>query len=310
MKPRDGALLLLLGAIWGASYLFIRVASPVFRPFPLVFLRLLLGGGMLLVFALVMHRTIPWRENWRSYLIAGLFNCAIPFSLISTAALNLTASFSAMLNATTPIFTAVVAAFWLKDRLTPAKIVGLVFGLTGVAIIVGWQPTPLDSVGLLSAGMLIAAAVCYAGGVVYSKKVFKSADPIGTSVGQLLFGGVWVLPLALANPPQVEPTPAAIASVLLLSLLSTSVGYMIYFHLIGTSGATATASVTFLVPFFSSLWGAVVLGEVIHVNEVIGFGVIIVGLTLVTGMLARRPTPAEQPHTPPPAYSSSPSRHS
>jgi drug/metabolite transporter (DMT)-like permease len=303
-------LLLLLGAIWGASYLFIRVASPVFRPFPLVFLRLLLGGGMLLVFALVMHRTIPWRENWRSYLIAGLFNCAIPFSLISTAALNLTASFSAMLNATTPIFTAVVAAFWLKDRLTPAKIVGLVFGLTGVAIIVGWQPTPLDSVGLLSAGMLIAAAVCYAGGVVYSKKVFKSADPIGTSVGQLLFGGVWVLPLALANPPQVEPTPAAIASVLLLSLLSTSVGYMIYFHLIGTSGATATASVTFLVPFFSSLWGAVVLGEVIHVNEVIGFGVIIVGLTLVTGMLARRPTPAEQPHTPPPAYSSSPSRHS
>lgn len=306
LKPRDGALLLLLGAIWGASYLFIRVASPVFRPFPLVFLRLLLGGGMLLLVALMMRRTIPWRENWRGYLIAGLFNCAIPFSLISTAALNLTASFSAMLNATTPIFTAVVAAFWLKDRLTAAKIVGLVCGLSGVAIIVGWQPTPLDSVGLLSAGMLIAAAVCYAGGVVYSKKVFKSADPIGTSVGQLLFGGVWMLPLALANPPQVEPTPAAIASVLLLSLLSTSVGYLIYFHLLGTSGATATASVTFLVPFFSSLWGAVVLGEVIHINEVIGFGVILVGLTLVTGMLARRPTPSEQPHKPPPAYSSSP----
>lgn len=305
MKPRDVALLFLLGAIWGASYLFIRVASPVLRPFPLVFLRLLLGGGVLLLFALMMHRTVPWREHWQHYLIAGLINCAVPFSLISTAALNLTASFSAMLNATTPIFTAVVAAFWLKDRLTAAKLVGLVFGLSGVAIIVGWQPTPLDSVGLLSAGMLIAAAICYACGVVYSKKVFQSADPIGTSVGQLLFGGIWVLPLALANPPQVEPTAAAIAAMLALSLLSTSVGYLIYFRLLRASGATATASVTFLVPFFSSLWGAVVLGEVIHINEVIGFGVIIVGLTLVTGLLARRPTPAEQPHTPPPAYSSS-----
>ncbi len=299
------ALLFVLGAIWGASYLFIRVASPVLRPFPLVFLRLLLGGGALFLVAVGMHRAIPWREHWQHYLIAGLINCALPFSLISTAALNLTASFSAMLNATTPIFTAVVAALWLKERLTAAKIIGLVCGMSGVGIIVGWQPTPLDTVGLLSAGMLTAASISYACGVVYSKKVFQSADPISTSVGQLLLGGIGVLPLALANPPQVEPTPAALAAMLALSLLSTSVGYLIYFRLLGASGATATASVTFLVPVFSSLWGAVVLGEVIHINEMIGFGAIMVGLTLVTGLLARRPTPTAQPRMPPPAYSSS-----
>jgi drug/metabolite transporter (DMT)-like permease len=310
LRLRDAAWLLLLGAIWGGSYLFIRVASPVLRPFPLVFIRLALGGGVLLAAALMMKRSIPWRRHGRSYLIAGLVNCALPFSLISIAALNLTASFSAMLNATTPIFTAVIAAFWLKDRLTTAKIVGLTCGLLGVAVIVGWQPTPLDAVGLLSAGMLIASSVCYAAGAVYSKKVFQNADPISTSVGQLLSGGIWVLPLALVDPPRAALTPAALASALGLGLLSTAFGYLIYFRLLNASGATATASVTFLIPFFSSVWGAVVLGETIHANEVIGFGAILVGLTLVTEMLARRSAPAGQPRTPPPAYSSSPSTHS
>lgn len=291
LKSRDLALLFLLGAIWGASYLFIRVASPVLRPFPLVFVRLLLGGGALLIYALLMRRTIPWREHGRHYIIMGLFNCALPFSLISTAALNLTASFSAMLNATTPLFTAVVAALWLKDALTIRKLIGLACGMVGVAIIVGWQPTPLDSVGLMSAGLLLAAALAYGVGTVYGRRSLKGVEPLGSAVGQLLLGSLWVMPFAAANPPVMTPTLDVLAATLLLSLLSTSVAYVIYFRLLTNIGATATASVTFLVPFFASVWGAVILRESVQPNEIIGFLIILVGLTQVTGLLARRPVP-------------------
>lgn len=304
MKARDAGWLFILGGIWGASYLFIRVASPVLGPFPLVFIRLLLGGGALFLFARLSGQVVPWRQQWRRYLFVGLFNCALPFSLISTAALNLTASFSAMLNATTPLFTAVVAAVWLKDPFTARKLIGLGCGLAGVGIIVGWQPVPLDTPALVSALLLLGAAVSYAVATVFSKANFKGADPVGTAVGQLLVGSLWVMPFAAANPPTMPPTAAALGALLGLALLSTSVAYLIYFRLIASAGATVTASVTFLVPFFSSFWGAVILNETIYLNEFIGFAVILVGLTLVTGLLARRPAPAETPHTPPPAYSS------
>ncbi|MDZ4765557.1 MAG: DMT family transporter [Chloroflexota bacterium] len=288
MKSRDVVLLFVLGAIWGASYLFIRIAAPVLRPFPLVFIRLALGGGALFVYALITHRTIPWRANWKKYAIIGALNCALPFALISTAALNLTASFSSMLNATTPLFTAVVAALWLKDALTLNKIIGLALGLTGVAIIVGWQPTPLDSAGIFAAILLLIAALSYATGTVYGRSALTGSDSYGNAVGQLLLGGVWIFPFAVTNPPQMTPTVSALAAVLMLGLLSTSVAYLIYFRLLASVGATATASVTFLVPFFSSLWGMLILGEEIYLNEIIGFGIILVGLTLVTGLLARR----------------------
>lgn len=281
-------LLFVLGAIWGASYLFIRVAAPVLRPIPLVFIRLLLGGGTLFLFGMITHRTIPWRANWKKYTIIGLFNCAIPFTLISTAALSLTSSFSAMLNATTPLFTAVVAALWLKDALTAKKIIGLAFGLIGVGIIVGWQPTPLDSNALIAALLLLLAALSYGVATVYGRAQLRGSDSFGNAVGQLLLGGVWILPFAVMNPPQTAPTVDAIAAVLALALLSTSVAYLIYFQLLASAGATATASVTFLVPFFSSLWGAVILHEEIHVNELIGFGVILIGLVLVTDLIVGR----------------------
>lgn len=288
VKSRDLGLLFVLGAIWGASYLFIRVAAPVLRPFPLVFIRLALGGGALLIYALITHRTIPWRENWKKYAIVGAFNCALPFALISTAALQLTASFSAMLNATTPLFTAVVAAFWLKDALTFKKIAGLACGMIGVAVIVGWQPTPLDSTGMTAAIFLLIAALSYGVGTVYGRAALRNSDSYGNAVGQLLVGGAWIFPFAVTNLPTAPPTAAAVGAALALGFLCTGVAYLLYFRLLASAGATATASVTFLVPCFSSLWGTLILGETIYINEIIGFGIILIGLTLVTGILVRR----------------------
>jgi len=284
MKRRDVALLLLLAGLWGASFLFVRVAVPVLGPFPLVAARVALGGVILLFYASLIRQRLDWRSNWRRYALIGLFNNAIPFTLIATAQLNLTASFAALLNATTPLFSAVVAAVWLKDRLTLAKLLGLVLGMMGVGIVVGWQPETVNAVRLMSIGLMLAATFSYGIAAVYGKVAFKNNQPIATATGQLLSSSVLMLPLAALNPPQQPIQSVTVVAVAGLAVLSTAIAYIIYFHLIGSAGPTTAASVTLLIPFFSSLWGAIFLNEQLYVNEVLGFLVILIGLCLVTGL--------------------------
>jgi drug/metabolite transporter (DMT)-like permease len=284
MKLRDVGLLFLLAALWGASFLFVRVAVPVLTPFPLVAARAILAGLMLLVYALVIHQTPDWKNYWRQFLIIGLFNNAIPHTLIAIAQLELTASFAALLNATTPLFSAIIAATWIKDALTTPKIAGLFLGMVGVGIIVGWRPEPLEATSLVAVLLMLGATFSYGIAVVYGKIAFKGVNPLHISTGQLLSAGVLVLPLALANPPQQAIQPMVLLAVLGLALLSTALAYLIYFRLIASAGPTSAASVTLLIPFFSSVWGALFLGERLEVNEILGFGVILVGLVLVTGL--------------------------
>ncbi|MBL8152937.1 MAG: DMT family transporter [Anaerolineae bacterium] len=284
MKRRDAVLLFVLAALWGASFLFVRIAVPVLGPFPLVAARVLLGGSILLVYATLIHQLPDWRSNWLRYALIGLFNNAIPFTLIAAAQLHLTASYAALLNATTPLFSAVIAAIWIKERLTTVKISGLVLGMIGVAIVVGWEPDALDSTRVVSIALMLGATLSYGIAAVYGKVAFKKGQPIATATGQLLSSTVLMLPLALLNPPQHPIQPVTVAAVVGLALLSTSIAYIIYFHLIGSSGPTIAASVTLLIPFFSSLWGAIFLSEQLQTNEVLGFLVILVGLCLVTGL--------------------------
>ncbi len=297
MKLRDAALLFVLAALWGASFLFVRVAVPLFGPFPLVAARVFIGGSILFIYASIVRQRPDWRAHWRRFLLIGLFNNAIPFTLISAAQLHLTASFAALLNATTPLFSAVIAALWINDRLTLPKIVGLLLGIIGVGIIVGWQPEALDTARLISIGLMFGATLSYAIAAVYGKVAFKGVNPLATSTGQLLSAGALILPLALLNPPPQAVTPVALLALLGLATLSTALAYLIYFHLIASAGPTPAASVTLLIPFFSSLWGALFLGEQLHANEIVGFGVILAGLLLVTGLwrqFARRERSAIQ----------------
>ncbi len=284
MKRHDVVLLLLLAALWGASFLFVRIAVPILGPFSLVAARVSLGGLILLIYARLIHQQFNWRDNWRRYMLIGLFNNAIPFTLIATAQLNLTASFAALLNATTPLFSAVIAAVWLKDRLTAAKLSGLMLGIVGVAIVVGWQPEAVDSIRLISIALMLGATFSYGIAAVYGKIAFKGGQPIATATGQLLSSSVLMLPLAILNPPPQTLQPVTILAVIGLAVLSTAVAYIIYFHLISSAGPTSAASVTLLIPFFSSLWGAVFLNEQLYANEIFGFVVILIGLCLVTGL--------------------------
>ncbi|MEM9953423.1 MAG: DMT family transporter [Chloroflexota bacterium] len=287
MTLRDTVLLFILAALWGASFLFVRVAVPVLGPFPLVESRVLLGGLILLGYAYLLGHLPNWRLYWKQYALIGLFNNAIPFTLIAIAQLNLTASLAALLNATMPLFSAIIAAIWIKETLTVPKVIGLFLGIMGVGVIVGWQTVTLDMTRLISILLMLGATLSYGIAVVYSKVAFRGMNPIATSTGQLLTASIMILPFALMQPIEQTIPATVIWSVLGLAVLSTSLAYLIYFYLIENAGPTNAASVTLLIPFFSSLWGAIFLGERLLANEIAGFVVILASLLLVTGLYKR-----------------------
>ncbi|MFP4324368.1 MAG: DMT family transporter [Anaerolineales bacterium] len=289
MTARDASLLFVLAALWGASFLFIRVAVPALGPFPLVGLRVALAGIILLGYALAIHQAPDWRAYGPRFLFLGLFNNAIPFTLIATAQLTLTASLAALLNATTPLFSAIIAALWIQDRLTAPKVIGLGLGIVGVGIIVGAGPDAFEAARAEGVVLMLAASCSYGVGVVFSKVAFTGVSPVSISTGQLLSSSLMILPLAAWHAPQEPIGATPLAAALGLATLSTAVAYLIYFHLVKHAGPTNAASVTLLIPFFSSLWGAVFLGERLLANEIAGFGVILVALLLVTGLWQNLP---------------------
>jgi drug/metabolite transporter (DMT)-like permease len=287
MKTRDIIMLFALAALWGASFLFVRIIVPVLGPFPMVWGRVLIGGSLLLGYMMLNHQTIDWRQHWGKFLMIGLLNNVIPHTLIGFAQLHLTASFAALLNATTPLFSAVIAAMWLKEPLTAAKLTGLGLGMMGVGIIVGWRPDQLAPEQVQGVLLMLGATFSYGMAAVYGKVAFKGVAPLSISVGQLLGAAMIVTPLAALNPPTQPIGLTTLLALGGLALLSTAIAYLLYFELIASAGPTPAASVTLLIPCFSSLWGAIFLGERLESNEVIGFGVILVGLLLVTGIAAQ-----------------------
>ncbi len=184
MEARDLGMLLLLGALWGASFLFIEVAVPALGPVLLVDLRVLLAATALALCTVIVGRLPPLWARWKEFLILGGLNAAAPFTLIAASQLNLTASLAAILDSTTPLFAAMVAAAWIGEALTVRKAVGLFLGVLGVAVLVGLDPVPLSGIVLLSVGASLLAALCYALGGVYAKRAFLSVPPLGMGIGQ------------------------------------------------------------------------------------------------------------------------------
>ncbi|MDQ3589956.1 MAG: DMT family transporter [Actinomycetota bacterium] len=284
MRPRDLGALMLLGALWGGSFLFIRVAVPALGPFVLMELRVGLAVVALTLYAVVVGRLSKLRSRWREFLIIGTVNTAIPFSLIAAAEIYLTASLAAILNSTTVLFTALVAAVWMGDPLTMRKVVGVILGIVGVAVLVGWDPIELSGVILLSVGAMLAASLSYALGAVYIKRTFKGIPPLSMSLGQLTGGAIILLPLAAASLPGERPSAAVTLCVLGLALLSTAVAYLLYFRLIENVGPTSTVTVTLLVPLFGLLFGVLLLDEPFGWGTLTGLAIILSSVTLVTGI--------------------------
>src|SRR6266540_471365 len=275
MQAGDLGRLIVLAALWGGSFLFIRVAAPVLGPIVLVELRVLIAGLALLIYVATTRRAIELRARWRQYLIIGALNSALPFVLISTAELRLIASFAAILNATSPLFGAIIAAVWLKDTLTARKIGGLILGIAGVATLVGWSPISLSAGVLLSIGASLLGAASYGVASVYTK-----AHVTGT------------------------PSAGVVLCVLLLALGLTALAYLLYFRLIIDIGPARALTVTFITPIFGVAWGALFLGEQIAIGTVVGCVIILAGTALVLGLrirpIAATDTPRNTPESPPP----------
>jgi drug/metabolite transporter (DMT)-like permease len=285
---------MLLGALWGGSFLFIRVAVPALGPFLLVELRVGLAVAALFLYALAAGSMPKIRGRWRSFLVLGFLNAALPFSLISAAEIHLTASLAAILNATTVMFSAMVAAVWMGDALTARKAIGIVLGIVGVSVLVGWDPLPLNGAVLFAVAAMLLASLSYALGATYAKRSFSAIPPLGMAIGQLGGATALFLPLAVVSLPERAPSVVVTLSMLGLALLSTAVAYLIYFRLIENVGPTSTLTVTLLVPVFGLLFGVLLLDEPFGIGTLAGLGIILTSVVLITGIAPRKKGPVQR----------------
>jgi drug/metabolite transporter (DMT)-like permease len=295
MKPLDLLMVLALSVIWGLSFLLVRVAAPALGPLGLVTARMLLAGGALLLYSRIARRPLPnLRDSGRAYLVLGVLNSALPLALEAFAVVELSASLAAILAATTPLFTVLAAAVWLRERLTVANIVGVLLGLTGVAVLVGGGSLPSTSAAPLAVAAALLAALLYALGGIYAKLTFRDTSPLALATGQELLAGLLILPLALAAPPAgaLTPgvlaappagalTPGVLAATLTLALVMTAGGNLLYFALIARVGPTQTQLVAFLVPVVALLAGGLFLGEPLDGATLAGLATIFAGVGLV-----------------------------
>ncbi|MCX7569239.1 DMT family transporter [Tumebacillus sp. DT12] len=284
MKMKELGALVLLASMWGASFLFMKVAVAELGPLVTSAVRVLLAGLALLAYALLIGSRPDLLSRWKQYLLLGAINAALPFALICAAELHLAASLAAILNATTPLFTALVALGWLREPIGWRKGAGLLLGVFGVSILVGWHPDSLESGSAFytAAGLSLLAALSYAFGGIYASRTFTGTASLDLAVGQQLAASVWLVPVALVTLPEHLPSMATVWSVLALSLLCTAVAYLLYFFLLQSVGPVKTLSVTFLVPLFGVVWGTIFLNESLSMNTLLGLIVIFVSILMVT----------------------------
>ena len=285
MRLIDLQRLLVLSAVWGASFIFFRVIVPVLGPIATVEVRVTLAGIALLAFAALTRTDLEWRERWIWYAIVGVLNSAIPFALIAFAEVRLTASLASILNASTPLFAAILAAFFFKDPLTLLKIAGLALGFGGVVVLVGWSPLEPGLMTWLSVLATLAASFFYGLASNLARAKLKGAVALGPAVGSQVASSLVLLPFLPWNPPLSAPNQIVILCVLGLSLVCTAFAYILYYRLILDLGATRASTVTFIVPIFGVLWGALFLGESVGVEKLIACAIILAGAGLVTGLI-------------------------
>ncbi|MDE3230361.1 MAG: EamA family transporter [Chloroflexota bacterium] len=287
MKARDLGALVALAALWGGAFLFIRVAAPAIGPTTLAVTRVTLAGLALLLYVAVMRANLELRRRWKSYLMMGLLQGAIPYTLIGAAELHLTAGLAAILNATTPLFGALVAAAWMRERLTLGKGVGLALGFAGVVAVMGWSALPWSLTLALSAGASLLAALSYGFAGSFARRAFTGVPPLASATGQQLGAAVLLapvaLPIAAVTAPWTHLTLGVAWAVVALAIGCTSVAFLFYFYLISSVGPVPTLSVTFLVPVFGLLWGAIFLGEQVTPGTFGGMAIIFAGVLLVMG---------------------------
>ena len=288
MKARDVIELLALAAIWGASFLFLRMGAGEFGPVALAGLRVI-GASLFLMPILLQRGEWPaLKANWRAIAVVGIANSALPFLCFAYAALAITGGLSSIFNATTPLMGALIAWAWLGDRPGGHKIAGLAIGFAGV-LWLAWDKASFkpDASGASSGLAVLAclvATLMYGLAASMTKRWLTGVPPMALAAGSQLSAAIVLLPLVLWRWPEVPPSGHAWGAAIALALVCTGVAYVLFFRLIGHIGATNALSVTFLIPAFAIAWGGLFLGETVNATMLFACVVILVGTSLVTGL--------------------------
>ncbi|VEP15345.1 conserved membrane hypothetical protein [Hyella patelloides LEGE 07179] len=280
MKISDLLELLLLAAVWGASFLFMRIAAPILGPVWLIELRVLLAGLALLILSIRLNLLAEIRRNFIPLFVVGCLNSAIPFLLFAFASLILPAGFTAILNATVPLFGTIIAFFWFKEKLTLSRFFGLILGFAGVTILVGWTNIPITQSFVLAIVAGLSASLMYAIAAPYLKQNLAGVPSLVVATGSQLSAAVFLLPITPFFLPKVFPSAVVILVVLALALFSTAFAYILYFRLINQIGVSKSLTVAYLIPLFAMLWGAIVLSEPITTSMVLGCSLILTGTAI------------------------------
>ncbi|HHX44096.1 MAG TPA: DMT family transporter [Chloroflexi bacterium] len=294
MSSTDLALLLLLSAIWGASFLFIKIGVSEIGPVTFSALRMLIGAVVLAI--IVRARRQPERlarDVWRRMVVVGLLGTALPFSLIGWGTQFISSGLAAILNATTPLFAFILATALGSEELRPVRALGVLMGFGGILVLM-WPELHSGRQGSFSGQLaVVSGALCYAISAVYMRRHLADQPALLTALGQVGLGCLILLPCALLEQPwRFRPSPAAVGALLALGSVGTGVAYILYVRLIQGVGATSTSLVTQIVPMFAVVWGWLVLAERPGWNALVALAMIMGGLFLVNGLpLRRRPSP-------------------
>ncbi|ESQ99475.1 DMT transporter permease [Stutzerimonas chloritidismutans AW-1] len=288
MRPLDMFRLLALAAIWGASFLFLRIIAPVLGTFPTAFFRVLLATAGLLVILLLLRTRWDFRGKLGLCLVLGVINSGLPFALYSVAAQLVPAGYSAIFNATTPMMGVLIGALFFAEELTLAKIIGVFSGLGGVALLMRIGPVPFDTELLLGALACLGATACYGFGGFLTRRWINQGEGLDSEVvafGSQLGAALCLLPLfglSLLNAPPVNWGDSTVwLSLLGLGLVCTAFAYILYFRLLADIGPVKTLTVTFLIPPFGVLWGVIFLDEPLSWAYVQGGALIALALWLI-----------------------------
>ena len=289
MKPRDLLDLTLLAALWGGSFLFMRYAVPDFGVVPLIWLRVALASVCLLPLLLMKRQFGALRRQAGALTVMGLFNSGLPFLLIAWATLSITAGLASIMNAMTPVFTALIGALWLGDRLDGRRSLGLLLGLAGVALLAADKADfrPGGS-GWAIVAMLLATA-CYGFAANHTRRYLQGVPALVNATGTQLVSALVLLPPALWSWPERMPGLGPWLAALVLGVACSALAYLLFFRLIARVGASRAVTVTFLVPVFGTLWGALFLGEPVTASMLAGGAVVLLGTGLATGVIGGRP---------------------
>jgi drug/metabolite transporter (DMT)-like permease len=290
----DWLVFLAMGFMWGSSYLFIKIGvDHGLQPFTLIMFRLLIGAALLASVVAWFREPLPRDPRMYGHLaVMGVVNIAIPFALITYAEQVVDSSLAAVINGAVPLFVIVIAALFLRnERITINRLVGLVVGFVGIAVLVGLDVTEIGSANALGELALLGATISYAIGAVYAKAHIHGLRPMIPALFQVFFALVVTAVLAFAteHPLAAVPEPEALFAIVWLGLLGSGLAYLAFFRLLGRWGATRTSMVAYLLPVVGIALGALVLQEPLAPSTLLGTALVIAGIALVNSRLGSRP---------------------